>query len=104
MRAIMPILIMLFVATSAARADDPVPSFSVEQICKAAVAASPGRAIEYCTNDESGALRQLEQNWSRFRPKDRTNCTKLSLLDGYPSYVELLTCLEMADEARTIKD
>lgn len=104
MPSILPILLVLFAASPAALAADTIPVFNVEPTCRAAVAASPGRAVDTCLRDEADARAQLEQRWSRFPAKDRTSCTRLSLLDGHPSYVELLTCLEIAEEARSVRD
>lgn len=104
MRSILPILLILFAAAHAARAADTVPAFNVAMTCRAAVAISPGRAVDTCLRDEADARTQLEQRWSGFPAKDRTSCTRLSLLDGHPSYVEVLTCLEIAEEARNVRD
>lgn len=104
MPSIVPILWFLFAASHAALAADTVPNFNVEPTCRAAVAASAGRSVDICLRDEADARVQLEQRWSRSPAKDRTGCTRLSLLDGHPSYVELLTCLEIAEEARNVRD
>ncbi len=52
--------------------------------------------------DEENARGKLAGEGERFRPADRTSCTELARLGGggLQSYVELLTCLEMAKIAR----
>ena len=51
--------------------------------------------------DEENARAKLAGEWESFRPADRTSCTELARLGGgLQSYVELLTCLEMAKDAR----
>jgi hypothetical protein len=38
----------------------------------------------------------LQQEWSEFTPSQRSHCVRLSTTGGMPSYVELLTCVEMS--------
>jgi hypothetical protein len=53
-----------------------------------------------CERDENNARAALEKEWSQFTPLDQADCTRLMTLGGSPSYVELLTCLEMAKGAK----
>ena len=103
MRALLTILLLLLLMP-AGLAADTVPNFNIEPTCRAAVAASPGRAVEICMRDETDARAELDRRWTGFPARDRTSCTRLSTLDGHPSYVELLTCLEIADEARKTRE
>lgn len=108
----MPALVPLFLtALTAAQlmAASPVlaaaekpPAFNVEPSCRSAVAASisPGRDLDSCMRDEQNAQTKLDQTWNSFSAKERSDCMRLSLLDGQPSYVEVLTCLEIAAEAK----
>jgi hypothetical protein len=54
--------------------------------------------------DEQRARQQLAATWETFPHTDRTQCTALARLGGggLQSYVELITCLEMAKAARAL--
>jgi hypothetical protein len=57
-----------------------------------------------CIGDEEKARAKLATEWGTFAHADRTNCTALARLGGggLQSYVELLTCLEMAKDAKSL--
>ena len=44
----------------------------------------------------------LEQTWASWPAADRSQCTDTAKM-GAPSYVELLTCLQMQQDARKLK-
>jgi hypothetical protein len=46
-------------------------------------------------NDEQQALQQLGSQWSKFTASSRANCSASESVGGTPSYVSLLTCLQM---------
>jgi hypothetical protein len=48
-----------------------------------------------CVNDEQKAKRQLAGQWSKFPAPSRVSCTSQESIGGTPSYVSLLTCLQM---------
>ena len=99
----MPALLpMMLTAGFVVLAADKVPEFNIEPTCRSAFNASPGRTIAICQQDEREARAQLEKDWSRYAAKDRASCIRLSTLDGHPSYVEVLTCLEIAAEAARV--
>ena len=78
-----------------------VPKLDVEQSCREAQAFSGTDnklAYKGCMQDENDALKQLQQNWSRYLPENRSNCLAQGL-SPMPSYVEILTCIEMYDSA-----
>jgi hypothetical protein len=81
-----------------------VPTLKVEPSCKAAGAAGlmMGRTTESCLNDEKSAREDLVKNWSSFSADDKTHCLSMVSTGGGPSYVELLSCLEMSRDAKTI--
>jgi hypothetical protein len=92
------ILLPLAVAVS-----DTVPRYNVEPTCKGGLN-SPGLNERYsrCISEENDARKKLEAGWSRYPAGDRTVCARTSGM-GSPSYVELLTCLEMDADARKLK-
>jgi hypothetical protein len=83
-------------------AADPVPKIDIGRSCQSAgaTAGAATRDKPACEQSENNARATLEKEWSQFTPSDQTNCARLVTLGGGPSYVELLTCLEMAKEAK----
>ena len=45
---------------------------------------------------------KLNDEWGQFTPAQKTRCVSLTGLGGSPSYVELLTCLELAEAAKEL--
>jgi hypothetical protein len=84
-------------------ADKP-PILDIEPSCRAAARANvvPGRNEDSCRASERAAHDQLATQWAQFAPTDRRLCSDLSTAGGSPSYVELLSCLEMRRDAREI--
>jgi len=82
-------------------AADQLPKLDTDASCHAAAAASVvvNRNEDVCKRDERDAHAKLAQQWSQFTPAEKTHCLSLSQTGGFPSYVELLTCLEMAAAA-----
>ena len=85
-------------------AADNVPILKVEPSCKAAGAAGLmlGRTADSCMNDENSAREDLVKTWSSFSGDDKTHCLSMISTGGAPSYVELLSCLEMSRDAKKI--
>lgn len=77
-----------------------VPRYDVNPTCRAA-AVSNGftRPQSACMGDERDARAKLEKQWSRYGLAERRRCTVMTQTGGPPSYVELLTCLQIAKEA-----
>lgn len=92
------VLLFLGPAWSPASArTDEVPKFDVQKSCRAAEALGDDAeklAYKGCMQDEKDALQQLTQNWSHFKSENRRNCVAQGA-SPMPSYVEILTCLEM---------
>jgi hypothetical protein len=91
----LPIVIMATLSPVAV--SDTVPKFDVAKECRfeGGSTADVGR----CHQDEAEALEQLKANWAQFTGVDKSTCHSLARIGGFASYVELLTCLEMAREA-----
>jgi hypothetical protein len=85
-------------------AADGVPTLKIETSCKAAAVGSlgTGRTTESCLNDEKTAREDLGKAWSSFSAADRSHCLSMVSTGGGPSYVELLSCLEMSRDAKLI--
>ena len=97
-------LIAVLVTSQLALAADSIPKLDTRPSCRAAAAAAIGqtRNAEVCQRDEDAARDKLKQDWSGFTATQRAHCTSLSRMGGSPSYVELLTCLEMAKAAASL--
>lgn len=79
-----------------------VPPLDVKGSCMDAQKFSTGmdknNAFKGCMQDENLAKDQLTKRWSSFKPKDRSDCVEQARTPS-PSYVEVLTCLEMDSDA-----
>ena len=78
---------------------DPVPKFDLERACRGVAAAGlPGRDSAACQRDEQAHV----ENWSQYSAAERTKCHGLVATGGAASYVELLTCPEMAKQVKEL--
>jgi hypothetical protein len=102
--AMMPFAALILGSNLIAVASDGVPTLKVEPSCKAAGAAGLmlGRTAESCMNDERAAREDMVKTWSTFSADDKTHCLSMISTGGAPSYVELLSCLEMSRDAKKI--
>ncbi len=76
-----------------------VPYLDVKTSCSDAQKFSSGSgdkntAFKGCMQDETNAKTELAKRWSQFKGKDKQDCVEQSRQPS-PSYVEVLTCLEM---------
>jgi hypothetical protein len=98
------VMLMLALPAAIARADSP-PRLDVTPSCEAAArgAISAGRDKDSCLNDEQTAENVLAQNWSNYDAADKSQCVGNVKTGGPASYVELLSCLEIMRDAKTIR-
>lgn len=79
-----------------------LPELDVKGSCSDAQKFSTGddknTAYKGCIQDEENAKSELSKRWSSFKVKDRTTCVEQARFPS-PSYVEVLTCLEMDADA-----
>ena len=101
MMALAPLLVtaqLLLVA-------DRPPTLDVEPSCRAAERSGvTGRTSDNCMRGENQAKATLNDKWAQFSARQQARCTSLVQMGGPPSYVELLTCLEVAEQADKIPD
>jgi hypothetical protein len=89
-------------------ASDRVPKLNVEATCKASVATDKemGLALpqsyDDCMRDENAAQQQLLPIWLTSSNELRNQCEGEATGAGMDSYVDLLTCLQMADAAKPL--
>ncbi len=83
---------------------DQVPKFDVAKSCKLDVAATTGltdnQPVKSCMNDEQKAQQQLASQWSTFPAANKAQCGSIEAIGDTPSYVSLLTCLQMDQIAK----
>ena len=79
-----------------------VPSLEFAQGCRN-TASGDATILGRCMRDEQRAQQKLTAEWETFPHADRTQCTALAKLGNViQSYVELITCLEMAKDASAL--
>ena len=91
----LPIAIM--VTLSPLAVSDSVPQFDIVRECR--FEGGSTAAFDHCSQDEAAALSDLKTEWAKFRSVDQKTCMAATTIGGFASYVELLTCLEMARDA-----
>ncbi|MGD0635044.1 MAG: hypothetical protein ABSA13_12330 [Beijerinckiaceae bacterium] len=92
-------------AQAAPRASGGVPDFNVEGSCRDAEKfglQGQDKDIGYkgCIQDERNAKDELTQRWSKFGAQYKQICVEQARAPS-PSYVEVLTCLEMYTDGIT---
>jgi len=97
------------VAQSFAAFADEVPTFDLRKTCKDDVLAYQGTASGQasntgCIRSEQEARTTLASQWTQFSPASKRECVELQGdAAGPQSYVELLTCLQMASPDKKFK-
>jgi hypothetical protein len=87
-----------------AAAQESVPDYNVKPECQFTQSVIPSPESEQqCLREEQAARVKLEQNWASYPSGDRAECVGESSTGGSPSYVDLLTCLEMTADARALQ-
>lgn len=92
-------------SSRSARGRSAVPAFDLKKSCKTTedAALSLGRSVELCISSEEAAREQLENRWAEFPGAKRADCVGMSKIGGIPSYIEVLTCLELAQDLERIR-
>ena len=97
-------LALVLLSSQTVLAAGSVPKFDIGPSCRSAGAAAvmATRNTASCEQDENNARATLEKEWSQFTPLDQADCTRLMTSVGGPSYVDLLTCLELAKQVKEL--
>jgi hypothetical protein len=97
--------LLLGLQVAVAVADGP-PKLDLAATCDAATrfSISAGRDKEACLGDEDEARTTLAQNWSKYNVDDKNQCAGTVKTGGPPSYVELLSCIEILRDAKSIRE
>jgi hypothetical protein len=85
-------------------AADRVPTLDTRPSCAdAASEVSVTRTVATCQQSEQQARDSLASQWRNFPAVDKRSCVAETNVGGFPSYVQVLVCLELARDARTMK-
>jgi hypothetical protein len=93
-----PIQLFLFASLPFVTIADSVPKFDIARECRSE--GGSNAMIEKCVEDEAAARDQIQPLWIQSSAADKATCVGETSTDGTPSYVELLTCLEMARDVK----
>lgn len=89
------LLVAAMLAGPPALAQD-IPRFDLQKTC-GVVGNGAEETSRGCVASEQDARAQLERRWTSFKPDTRRTCAQETQIGGSPSYVEVLTCLELAE-------
>jgi len=85
-----------------AAAAQEVPTLDVGSLCRAQAKAAQDLG-DACLADEKRARNDLVRQWAQFSPDSRARCTGIAKsIAGAQSYVELLTCLQIAKDVKSL--
>lgn len=96
------VLAALALSVSAAAAQSSVPTLNLGMTCRALDRSDFSIQIdtERCLKTEHEARQKLADEWIKHSAADRNLCTQTARMGGIESYVQLLTCLELQQDAR----
>jgi hypothetical protein len=100
--------VLLLIAALPARSQE-IPNLNVDPVCRgiAQQAANPSEkggpdlAFTQCVQSEKSVRQKLAAEWSSFLPAEKSRCIGAEQ-GGLASYTDLITCLEMARDARKL--
>jgi len=90
------------------QASDRVPSLDVEALCKEttdvdkSMGLAEAQSFSDCMRDEATARQQLTDSWASAPAPVRDQCEREATVAGVASYVDLLSCMQMASVANPI--
>ena len=80
---------------------DPVCHGIAQQAANPSETGGPDLAFSKCVQSEQVMRQKLVNEWSTFLPTEKSNCIGAEA-GGMASYTDLVTCLEMARDARQL--
>jgi hypothetical protein len=84
-----------------------VPEMKVDALCKARSAGDKlmglpeAQSIADCVRDETAAKEKLSAVWGTTSRSIRNRCQRDAVALGIRSYLDLLTCIQMADDVKS---
>jgi hypothetical protein len=80
---------------------DAIPRLDVEKECR--FEGGTSEVYDRCLRDENEAKKDVQTVWPQVSDADRTACVSEASGGGYASYIELVTCLEMARDVAKLE-
>jgi len=110
MRALLTGSVLVLLAASVPAGADDVPQLNIDPVCRgiAKQSAGPGEkgspdlGFSQCVQSEQAMRQKLAGEWSTFSASEKSNCVGEETSVPLPSYTDLITCLEMARDARQL--
>ena len=93
--------IVILATLSPIPVSDGVPTLDVARECRFEGGSS--EVFDRCMRDENEAQKEVETLWPNVNSADRTACVSEATGGGYASYIELITCLEMARDVAKLE-
>jgi len=98
--AIVMAFLLSQVDLAAARGGGGPPRFDIKATCRSAQPISNYQdTYKDCITEETQAHSEMVKSWSTFSASARSTCVQEIQLGTSPSYVDMLTCLQLAMEA-----
>jgi hypothetical protein len=100
------LLFAVMLPLSAPPAFGRAPELNVTAICKARstdakiLRSRPDQSMADCVHDEESAKQQLSSLWDSTSAPIRNQCESDARALGTTSYLDLLTCMQMADDLK----
>ncbi len=74
---------------------------SANEVMKLFGDTTPAAHLDSCMRSQNDALNELENNWATYPAEDKQQCAQPN--SYMPSYVEWITCFEMARDVRRFR-
>jgi hypothetical protein len=77
---------------------DSVPRIDFTRVCRSTSGTPINKdQLKTCLDSEGKIRDELGQNWTKYSAASRAQCTSGLQTAYHPSYIELISCLEMAN-------
>ena len=96
----LPFAVAAILASMVPALADTVPNLDVEQTCRSSQVANTSISdqanYDGCLRSEREAKKEAERKWGTYSSAAKRQCEDQFKAGGFPSYVEMVTCLELA--------
>ena len=92
---------IILAAQMIVRIAEEVPYIDVTATCRAETTQIQA-SVQFCIQDEQRAHDRLVQEWAQFATSDKVGCSRTTQSGDSSGYVKLLTCLELARDAKKV--
>jgi len=92
---------------STTQASQRVPDINIDKMCKSSIADAKimgepqPQSVSDCTREENDAKQELVKIWSNTETAIRDRCEGEATALGTRTYLDLLSCLQMADDIKS---